>query len=306
MARLFLITACLAVLMIGSFADKEYEAHGHDHHHHHHAHDGHDHHDLESHKELFGAKVHDGKEQDEKLRIIANKIDTDRDGKVSHDEMRVYVEQRVKALNDREADDLISTLDPKNTNKITFDAYSREYFGNIERSPFNNPDKSNLNLRENKRLYLADKAKWEFVDTDGDLALTYDEFRAFLRPEENEGLAKIEIDSTINEYDEDNDGKISNNEYRTMTEAEAGQADSLTSEIDTNNDGFGDFDEFSAYYLPSIEKTVNEETDHLMKECDTNKDGYCTPDEIASVYTTFAGSQITDFGADLEKTKEEL
>jgi hypothetical protein len=35
-------------------------------------------------------------EQREKLRDIANKIDTDQDGKISRDEMRIYVEQRVK------------------------------------------------------------------------------------------------------------------------------------------------------------------------------------------------------------------
>jgi hypothetical protein len=39
MARLFFATACVFLLVVGSFADKEYEAHGHDHHHHH-AHDG--------------------------------------------------------------------------------------------------------------------------------------------------------------------------------------------------------------------------------------------------------------------------
>jgi len=36
MARLFLATACVFLLILGSFADKEYEDHGH----HHHDHDG--------------------------------------------------------------------------------------------------------------------------------------------------------------------------------------------------------------------------------------------------------------------------
>ena len=35
-------------------------------------------------------------EQHEKLRIIANKIDTDQNGQISRDEMRTYVEQRIK------------------------------------------------------------------------------------------------------------------------------------------------------------------------------------------------------------------
>jgi hypothetical protein len=39
MNRLFLATACVLLLILGTFADKEYVDHGHDHHHHH-SHDG--------------------------------------------------------------------------------------------------------------------------------------------------------------------------------------------------------------------------------------------------------------------------
>ena len=35
-------------------------------------------------------------DQHEKLRSIAEKIDTDHDGKVSRDEMNIYVQQRIK------------------------------------------------------------------------------------------------------------------------------------------------------------------------------------------------------------------
>ena len=42
MARLLIAAACLALLIVGIFADKEYaeHSHDHDHHHHHHEHDG--------------------------------------------------------------------------------------------------------------------------------------------------------------------------------------------------------------------------------------------------------------------------
>lgn len=91
-----------------------------------------------------------------------------------------------------------------------------------------------------------------------------------------------------------------------FTEAESGQAESLGEEVDTNKDGFGDYEEFARYYLPTLSSTTDEETDHLLKECDTDHDGACTSDEIVKAYSSFAGSQITDFGADLEDQKEEL
>ncbi|CAF1065392.1 unnamed protein product [Rotaria sordida] len=307
MARVFLIATCIVLLMIGSFADKEYETHGHDHHHHH-DHDGHDHHDHESHKKLFTGEDMDGSEseQHEKLRQVAKQIDTDQDGQISYDEMRSYTGERVQEQNNREADELIATLDPKQTKKITFDAYVRDSFGDFDINQLAMSDKPDPSTRETRRLYKVDKQKWEYLDTDGDQSLSYDEFRRFLRPEDDEELGKIEINSMINEYDQDNDGKLSNPEYLKMTEAETGQAESLSRELDVNNDGFGDFQEFTNYYLPSLVSTVDQETEHLLKECDTDKNGYCTPDEIVQAYSSFAGSQITDFGADLEKSKEEL
>ncbi|CAF2516562.1 unnamed protein product [Rotaria sp. Silwood2] len=291
--------------MIGSFADKEYEEHGHDHHHHHGDHDQHDH---ESHKKLFTGDEIDGTEgeQREKLRIIANKIDENQDGQISFDEMRSYTVERIKEQNNREAEDLIGTLDPKGTNKITFNAYVRDSFGDVDISQLEKADKSDLNTRETRRLYKVDKQKWEYLDKDGDQSLSYDEFRQFLRPEDDKELSKLEIDSMINEYDENKDGKLSTAEYLKMTEAETGQAEPLSRELDTNNDGFGDFQEFTNYYLPSSSSSIDQETEHLLKECDTNKNGYCTLDEIVQAYSSFAGSQITDFGADLEKPKEDL
>jgi len=131
-------------------------------------------------------------------------------------------------------------------------------------------------------------------------------FEKFLRPEDDDDLRRIEINSIIKEYDEDNDGKVSSHEYLKMTEAETGQADPLGIELDTDNDGYADYHEFARYYLPTSLTATDEETDHLLNECDADKDGFCSPDEIVNAYSSFAGSQITDFGADLETPREEL
>ena len=67
------------------------------------------------------------------------------------------------------------------------------------------------------QTYNTDKAKWFYLDKDGDQVLSHEEFQKFLRPEDDEGLRKIEINSIISEYDENNDGKISKDEYLKMT-----------------------------------------------------------------------------------------
>ncbi|CAF1303043.1 unnamed protein product [Adineta steineri] len=307
MARLLLAVVCVFFLIFTTFADKEHEEHGHGHHHHHHDHDGHDHHDHEAHKNLFSGSIKEKDEEgeQERLRYIAMKIDTDQNGQISRDEMRTYIQERIKDQNAREATDFISTLDPTNKNQITFDAYVRDSFGDTDISQLEKTDKSDSRARETRRTYFSDKAKWDYLDTDGDQSLSYEDFRRFLRPEDDENLRKLEINSIIKEYDENDDGKISNDEYLKMTEAETGQAESLGEELDINKDGFGDYEEFARYYLPTSSSTTDEEADHLLKECDANQNGVCTPDEIVNAYTSFAGSQITDFGADLER-KEEL
>jgi len=220
--------------------------------------------------------------------------------------MHAYTMQRIKDQHTREANDFIATIDPKNTNKIKYDAYIRENYGDLDINQLEKMDKSDMQSREARRTFLTDKQKWAHLDKDGDQVLTYAEFRTFLRPEDDDELRKIEISSIIKEYDDDNDGKISDLEYLQMTEAETGQADPLSEEIDTNKDGFGDYEEFARYYLPKSSIAADEETDHLLKECDSDKNGYCTPDEIVKAYSSFAGSQVTDFGADLEVPRIEL
>ncbi len=133
----------------------------------------------------------------------------------------------------READEFISTLDPSNTNKITFNAYVRDNFGDLDINQLEKTDKSDSRSRETRRVriklnfftvlsfvfqtYLTDKQKWTHLDKDGDQSLSYEEFRKFLRPEDDEELRKIEITSIIKEYDDNNDGKVSNDEYLKMT-----------------------------------------------------------------------------------------
>lgn len=304
MARLLLAAVCLTALIFGCFADKEYVEHGH----HHHAHDGHDHHDHESHKKLFAGDDIGGNEaeQRERLRTLSKKIDTDKNGQISSDELRAYIAQRINEQRQREVDEFVGILDPEQTGKVDFDAYIKDNFGDLDIEKLEATAATDPRSRETRRTYIAEKKKWQYLDKDGDNLLTYEELRQFLRPEDIEDLRRIEIDSIINEYDLDKDNKISRDEYLKMTEAETGQAEALGEEIDKNNDGFGDFDELARYYLPLTSVVADEETEHLLKDCDTDKDGICTPDEIVNAYSSFAGSQITDFGADLENDREEL
>jgi hypothetical protein len=54
----------------------------------------------------------------------------------------------------READDFISTLDPTNTNKITFDTYVRDSYGDLDVNQLEKMDKSDSRSRETRRVRI--------------------------------------------------------------------------------------------------------------------------------------------------------
>lgn len=54
--------------------------------------------------------------------------------------------------NEREADDFIATLDPKGTNKITFDAYVKDNYGDVDIKQLEQTDKFDSRSREARRV----------------------------------------------------------------------------------------------------------------------------------------------------------
>lgn len=85
--------------------------------------------------------------------------------------MHTYVEQRIKFVlvlyiqqqkkiifsfardqHVREADDFLSTLDPTKTNKISFDAYVRDNYGDLDVKQLEKMDKPDSRSRETRRV----------------------------------------------------------------------------------------------------------------------------------------------------------
>ncbi|CAF0826563.1 unnamed protein product [Didymodactylos carnosus] len=131
--------------------------HDHSEHDRHHSHD-HSEHDHESHRKLFTDNSYDGTEdgQKEKLRSIASVIDANNDQQVSKDEMRKYVEERIRDQQHREFQDLASTLDPNNEGKVTFSAFIRDNYGDEDMSQFEKMENTDLRSRETRRVRTVD------------------------------------------------------------------------------------------------------------------------------------------------------
>ena len=61
----------------------------------------------------------------------------------------------------------------------------------------------------------AEKKKFDTADKNGDGALDSEEYGAFFHPQDYPEMADLEVSKTLEEFDKNKDGKISEDEYIT-------------------------------------------------------------------------------------------
>lgn len=85
------------------------------------------------------------------------------------------------------------------------------------------------------------------------------------------------------------------------------ETERFNTELDKDHDGKLNKDELGAWINPDADGTiVEEEVQHLINESDDDKDGKLSIDEIIQHHDVFTGSEATDYGKALPKSKEEL
>ncbi|KAM8825279.1 reticulocalbin-3 isoform X1 [Synchiropus splendidus] len=251
-------------------------------------------------------------ESKDRLAKIVDRIDTDKDGFVSHPELyswikhrqRRYIEENVNKHwkdYDKNGDDKISWDEYKNT---TYGFYLNEEFDDVE-------DKARY-----KSMLRRDERRFKMADRDGDGIATREQFTAFLHPEEFDYMKDVVIQETIEDIDRDGDGKINLSEYiGDMFTPEEGESEPdwvLTerkhfSEFrDVNQDGYLDASEVGQWVLPGEVDHADNEAKHLIHDTDTDKDERMTKQEILANWNMFVGSQATNYGEDLTKRHDEL
>ncbi|KAM8825281.1 reticulocalbin-3 isoform 2-T3 [Synchiropus picturatus] len=251
-------------------------------------------------------------ESKDRLAKIVDRIDTDKDGFVSHPELyswikhrqRRYIEENVNKHwkdYDKNGDDKISWDEYKNT---TYGFYLNEEFDDVE-------DKARY-----KSMLRRDERRFKMADRDGDGIATREQFTAFLHPEEFDYMKDVVIQETIEDIDRDGDGKINLSEYiGDMFTPEEGESEPdwvLTerkhfSEFrDVNQDGYLDASEVGQWVLPGEVDHADNEAKHLIHDTDTDKDGRLSLSEILSQADRIRTSTVTDYGAMAADEHDEL
>lgn len=241
-------------------------------------------------------------ESKSRLAKIVDKIDKDKDGFVSEQELKEWIKYTQKKYVSDDIDRQWLAINPEKKETIEWDSYKKLTYSFMDEE---NYDDDENDIKTYKTMMQRDKRRWEMADKNKDNKLSKDEFCDFLHPEEANHMHSVVIIETLEDIDKDGDGKISLQEYIVdmYSGSEDDEPDWVKTEKeqfaayrDKNNDGFMDKDEIKDWILPSDYDHSEAESKHLIYEADDNKDKKLTKEEILNNYDVFVGSQATDFG----------
>jgi len=248
-----------------------------------------------------------------RLAIIAQKIDSDGNGKVSESELEdwiIFTQQRYI----REDTDKQFALHDKDKNgEVTWEEYKQVTYGFLEDEQIE-ADGGEEDGFSYRQMMVRDERRWQTADTDKNGNCDEEEFRAFLHPEEFEHMKDIVIQETLDDIDKDKDGFVSVDEYiGDMFNPANGEEEPEWVETekrqfreyrDKNGDGKLGLDEVKDWILPDDYNHASAEAKHLIYESDDDKDGDLSVDEILTHHEKFVGSQATDWGEALNRHDE--
>ncbi|KAI7803376.1 reticulocalbin-3 isoform X2 [Triplophysa rosa] len=251
-------------------------------------------------------------ESKERLGKIVDRIDTDKDGFISHAELHRWIKHRQRRYIEENVDKHWKDYDQNKDGKIGWNEYKNTTYGFYMGEEFDDVD-DKVSYRS---MLIRDERRFKNADQDGDGIATREEFTAFLHPEEFDYMKDIVIQETIEDIDKNGDKKIDLQEYiGDMFNAEDGEnePDWVTTEKkhfsdfrDVNKDGFLDASEVAQWILPGEVDHADNEAKHLIHETDKDNDDKITKKEILANWNMFVGSQATNYGEDLTKRHDEL
>ncbi|KPP76259.1 Calumenin-like [Scleropages formosus] len=241
-------------------------------------------------------------------RMIVDKVDGDKDGFVTEDELKAWIKKAQKKYIYDNADRQWKDFDMNSDGLVSWEEYKNVTYAAYEDD--NDPD-DGFNY---KQMMSRDERRFKMANKDGDLVANKEEFTAFLHPEEYDYMKDIVVLETMEDIDKNGDGFIDLEEYIGDMYNQEGdpqepewvktEREQFVEFRDKNKDGKMDKEETKDWILPSDYDHAEAEAKHLVYESDTDKDGRLTKEEIIAKYDLFVGSQATDFGEALVRHDE--
>ncbi|KAM9301581.1 reticulocalbin-1 [Gastrophryne carolinensis] len=252
-------------------------------------------------------------ESKDRLGKIVDRIDGDKDGLISMEELTAWIKRVQKRYVYENVAKVWKDYDVDQDNHISWEEYKQATYGYYLANPDEFQDTDQFSY---KKMMPRDERRFNTADLNRDLKANREEFTAFLHPEEFEHMKDIVILETLEDIDKDGDGFVDEDEYiADMFSHEEGapepdwvatEREQFSDFRDLDKDGKMDKDEIRHWILPQDYDHAQAEARHLIHESDTNKDKFLNKDEILQNWNMFVGSQATNYGEDLIRNHDEL
>ncbi|XP_003728895.1 calumenin isoform X2 [Strongylocentrotus purpuratus] len=254
-------------------------------------------------------------ESRERLGKIVEKIDADKDGFVTEEELKDWILLQQSRYIYEDVDRQWKGHNVDGDPKITWQEYNQTTYSGLTEEELSR-------MQENQHMDFStmirrDKKRWKVADMDNDGDLTYEEFVGFLHPEEKGHMREIVVEETMEDIDQNGDGFVDIDEYigdmwpKSEREKGGAEPDWVQTEReqffafrDRDGDRKMDREEIGQWILPEDYDHAQAEAQHLLMESDTDNDKKLTKAEILDKYDLFVGSQATDFGEALTRHDE--
>ncbi|XP_053169833.1 calumenin-A-like [Scomber japonicus] len=142
-----------------------------------------------------------------RLGVIVGKMDSDEDGFVSEEELRLWIRSAHQKHIHGSVEQQWHDFDQNHDGHISWDEYKNVTYGTYLEDPQADShfDYGHMMARDERRFKVADR--------NGDLLADRVEFAAFLHPEDHEHMRDVVVQETIEDIDKNGDGFIDLKEY---------------------------------------------------------------------------------------------
>ena len=232
-----------------------------------------------------------------KLKKVIKRMDTNKDGKVTKEELVAWLKKVVfkGAVLEAKKKGKIGPSDLNKDGKMSWDElYEEMKAANRQAS-----------AADFQRQVDLDKVKFRNADKNNDGFLDKKEYRFWISPDYFEGMEEYQIAKHVHEFDMNNDKQVSKNEYMQTVDGSKLSKEAVEGErkrfaaLDTNHDGLVSSEEIAPESLKyAVSSVINDHADKMIKKGDTNGDGVLTKKEILKNYQFFTKEIVEEVVSD--------
>lgn len=271
------------------------------------------------HEQLLGseqADLHDelsSSDAKDSLSRLVLKIDEDKNGFVSEEELTEWIAHVNRRLVFEETDRFWQHFkrDSPTLQDLDFNTHVKSNYGaKVLRDESFLDELAHGTTSTIRQNIEWDRKRWDFADQNRDGKLNFNEYQAFVHPDDFAHMHEIVIESAIRDLDGNNDGKIDLNEflnemlrgddYKNDEEELKLQKEHIVNEFreskDSDKSGYLEFPEVKEWILPDGYHHSQAEAAYLVGSADKDGDGVLSTAEIVDNYNLFVGSAATEFG----------